>query len=90
MESYLLLEPTTAGAASTGISNPAETTAAAVNTRNEPMTDLMKQLLERTDRMKSSFDDLSKLMKLRSRQKGANLIQEGHQSFAGTATDQDT
>ena len=51
MESYLLLKPTTAGAASTGISNPAETTAAAVNTENEPMTDLMKQQLERMDRM---------------------------------------
>ena len=29
-------------------------------------------------------------MKLRSRQNEANLIQEGHQSFAGIATDWDT
>ena len=29
-------------------------------------------------------------MKLRNRQKGANLIQESHQSFAGTATNRNT
>ena len=51
MELYLLLKPTTTDVASAVINNPAEMTAAAVTTGNEPMTDLMKQLLERMDRI---------------------------------------